>query len=200
MIKIITLLMSIACVSACSVQNPYTASNRSDFSAENASLVKKINLLDNDQENGITRNLRKVTEEIVDSNNNVHQKKITIQEKVNLNGATGNAEAVIVYDSANKTRSGNRTITLVDDGNNSLSDIVKNFEISKYKSIKNDQFKSQSDNVPNKTDNKAKKEAVKSQKLPLISETVGKKPKITSSELDNKIKQQDPATLHAWLQ
>ncbi|MFT6071819.1 MAG: hypothetical protein ACJAQ0_000874 [Dasania sp.] len=121
--------------------------NRSDFYADQASITKKMDLLDSDKNLGITRNLKKITEEIVDSKKNIHAKTVTINETINMKNVSGQAEAVFLFDSANQRRSGKRMITLNDDGSASLEEIVQNFEISKYKAIANDRFSSKKRNT-----------------------------------------------------
>jgi hypothetical protein len=204
MIKKLMYVGLILSISACSAQNPYFANNakRSDFTADNASLIKKINLLNTDEEQGITRNLKKVTEEIVDGKNNIHQKTITIQEQLKIKDAVGNAEAVLVYDSVNKTRSGKRSITLSDDGSASLSQIVKNFEISKYKAIENDQFKTASEEVPvknNITEDISDKKADNVKKEIPAKIIPSALPDVLSKNGSDKAPK-NPNAIHAWLQ
>jgi hypothetical protein len=136
MTKLLYTVLSIIILSACSIINP----DRSDFVADKHSYVNKINLLEYDKKLGITRDLKKTTEETVNTNSNIHKKTITINETLEMQGAKGDAQAVLVFDSASQQRSGERSIHLSDDGSVSLDKFVKKFETSQYKSISNDKF------------------------------------------------------------
>ena len=147
MFKILYTIFAIITLCACNIINP----ERSDFVAEKHSYVNKIDLLKYDQKLGIKRDLKKITEETVNTNENVHKKTITINETLEMQGAKGDAQAVLVFDSASQQRSGDRSINLTDDGSVSLDKFVKKFETSQYKSIPNDKFSNNVNSVKDDT-------------------------------------------------
>lgn len=102
--------------------------NQNDANLRNQSLTNNMNLLEQDKEEGVTRKLTRYTQETVDTDNNIHQKTVEMNEEVQMNGAVGKAQSKTIYDSASRQRTGERSLTIQDDGMVSLSEFVQKFE------------------------------------------------------------------------
>ena len=143
MIKNFILITIIVSLSGCAVDN------RSDLAAEHHGYVNNLDLLQIDKKSGVSRKIEKVTRETVDTQKEVHNKVVTIQEELSNGHVKGKAEAEMVFDSKTRERSGKRSLMVEDDGSGSLSEFVEKFETVQYKKIKNDVFVDKSEKKKN---------------------------------------------------
>lgn len=130
------ILLSTITILLCSCAND----NRSDLAAEHNGYVNNLNLLQMDKSSGVSRKIEKVTRETVDTDQDVHNKVVTIQEELSKGHVKGKAEAEMTFDSKTRERSGKRSLMVEDDGSGSLSEFVEKFETVQYKKIANDVF------------------------------------------------------------